>query len=157
MLVEALNQMDGTKGRDLFVAQATGAPDRVIARYYQQMAEMMLNYQKKNGAADIVKVQNEVWLMTRKGTLVGTTPIDYLAWTAETARIAAAIEKDPKAENRELWLEGSASPETNKALSARGWKIKERAALLTGKPLQNQTAAGAGLGATATTVQVIAR
>ena len=157
MLVEALNQMDGTKGRDLFVAQATGAPDRVIARFYQQMAEMMLNYQKKNGAADIVKVQNEVWLMTRKGILVGTTPIDYLAWTAETSRIAAAIEKDPKAQSRELWLEGSASPDANKALSARGWKIKERVALLTGKPLQDQTAAGAGLGATATSVKVITR
>ncbi len=157
MLVEALNQMKGTKGRDLFIAQATAAPDKIIARYYHQMAEMMLNYQKKNGPADIVNVQNEVWLMTRKGTLVGTTPIDYLAWTAETSRIAAAIEKDPKAQSRELWLEGSASPDANKALTARGWKIKERVALLTGKPLQDVTAAGAGLGATATSVQVIAK
>jgi hypothetical protein len=139
------------------VAQATAAPDKVIARYYQQMAEMMLNYQKKNGTADIVKVENEVWLMTRKGILVGTFPIDYLAWTADASRIAVAIEKDPQAKTRELWLEGSASPESNKALSARGWKIKERVALLTGKPLQDQTAAGAGLGATATSIQVITR
>jgi hypothetical protein len=157
LLVEALKQMDGTKGRDLFVAQATAAPDKIIARYYQQMAEMMLNYQKKNGPADIVKVENEVWLMSRQGTLVGVFPIDYLAWTAETSRIAAAVEKDPQAKNRELWLEGSAAPDTNKALSARGWKIKERVALLTGKPLQDQTAAGAGLGATATSVQVITK
>jgi hypothetical protein len=149
--------MDGTKGRDLFVAQATAAPDKVIARYYQQMAEMMLNYQKKEGAADIVKVESEVWLMSRKGTLVGTFPIDYLAWTAETSKIAAAVEKNPKAKTRELWLEGSASPESNKALTDRGWTIKERVALLTGKPLQDQTAAGAGLGATATSIQVITR
>ncbi len=51
LLVEALKQMDGTKGRDLFVALATAAPDKVIARYYQQMAEMMLNYQKKGGGS----------------------------------------------------------------------------------------------------------
>ena len=134
MLVEALRLMDGTKGRDLFVAQATAAPDKVIARYYHQMSEMMLNYQKKHGAADIVKFQDEVWLMTRKGVLVGVFPIDYLAWISETSKIAAAIEKDPKAKNRELWLEGSASPKSNKALTARGWKIKERVGLLTGKP-----------------------
>ncbi len=157
MLVEALRLMKDTKGRDLFVAQATGAPDKIIARYYHQMSEMMLNYQKKNGQADIVKVENEVWLMNRKGVLVGAFPIDYLAWTAETSRIAAAVEKNPQAQNRELWLEGSASPECNKALSARGWKIKERVALLTGKPLQDVTAAGAGLGATATSVRVITK
>ena len=157
LLVEALRLMDGTKGRDLFVAQATGAPDKVIARYYHQMSEMMLNYQKKHGAADIVNVESEVWLMSRKGVLVGTFPIDFLAWTAETSKIAAAIEKNPKAEKRELWLEGSASPESNKALTARGWTIKERVALLTGKPLQDITAAGAGLGATATSIQVITR
>ena len=157
MLVEALKQMDGTKDRDLFVAQATAAPDRVIARYYHQMSEMMLNYQKKHGAADIVKVQNEVWLMTRKGVLVGAFPIDYLAWSADTSKIAAAIEKDPKAKTRELWLEGSASPESNKALTARGWKIKERVGLLTGKPLQEVTAAGAGLGAIGAGVQVMTK
>lgn len=157
MLVEALKQMDGTKGRDLFVAQATAAPDKVIARYYHQMSEMMLNYQKKQGAADIVKVQSEVWLMTRKGVLVGTFPIDYLAWTAQTSKIAAAIEKDPQAKTRELWLEGSASPESNKALTASGWKIKERVGLLTGKPLQDVTAAGAGLGAVGAGVQVLTK
>ncbi|MDX1707071.1 MAG: hypothetical protein R3274_00635 [Desulfobacterales bacterium] len=157
MLVEALNQMKDTKGRDLFISQATAAPDKIIARYYHQMSEMMLNYQKKHGAADIVQVQGEVWLLTRKGVLVGAFPIDYLAWTAETAKIAGEIEQNPQAQNRELWLEGSASPECNKALTARGWKIKERVALLTGKPLQDVTAAGAGLGATATTIQVIAK
>ena len=157
MLVEALKQMDGTKGRDLFVAQATAAPDRVIARYYHQMSEMMLNYQKKHGAADIVKVQDEVWLMTRKGVLVGPFPIDYLAWSAETSKIAAAIEKDPKAKSRELWLEGSASPESSKALTDRGWKIKERVGLLTGEPLQEVTAAGAGMGAVGAGVQVITK
>jgi hypothetical protein len=157
LLVEALRKMDGTKGRELFVAHATAAPDMVVARYMQQMAEMMLSYQKKVTAADIVNIDNHMWMINRKGTLVGTFPIDYLAWTAETSQIAAGVEENPKAKTREVWLEGSASPEANKALTARGWKIKERVALLTGKPLQNHTAAGAGLGATATTVKVITR
>ena len=95
--------------------------------------------------------------MTRKGVLVGPFPIDYLAWSAETSKIAAAIEKDPKAKSRELWLEGSASPESSKALTDRGWKIKERVGLLTGKPLQEVTAAGAGMGAVGAGVQVITK
>lgn len=157
LLVEALKQMDGAKGREIFVAQAMAAPDKVVARYHQQMAAMMLSYHKKVMAADIITLENEVWLLNRKGVLVGVFPIDYLAWTAEVSEHAAAVEKDPKAKTRELWLEGSASPNANKALTARGWKIKERVALLTGEKLQDPTAAGAGLGATATTVQVIAK
>ena len=70
---------------------------------------------------DIVRVENEVWRMTRKNVIVHTFPIDYLAWTAQTYKIAAAVEKNPQAKNRELWLEGSASPDANKALSIRGW------------------------------------
>lgn len=157
LLIEALKQMDGAKGREIFVARAMAAPDKVVARYHQQMAAMMLNYYKKVMAADIVKVEKEVWLINRKGTLVGVFPIDYLAWTAETSAIAAAVEKDPKAKTRELWLEGSASPECNKALTARGWTVKERVALVTGEVLQDPTAAGAGLGAMAPAVQTIAR
>ncbi len=157
LLVEALKQMDGAKGRDLFVAEATAAPDRVVARYMQQRAEMMVNYHKKTMATDIVKINSYTWQVNRKGTLVGLFPIDYLAWTAETSQIAAGVEKDPKAKTRELWLEGSASPESNKALTARGWTIKERVGLLTGEPLQDQTAAGAGLGATGAVIQTITR
>ncbi len=157
LLVEALRLMEGSKGRELFVAQATAAPDKVIARFHQQMAEMMLNYHKKVMAVDMVKIENDVWLMNREGVLVGVFPIDYLAWTAETSKIAATIESNPKAKERELWLEGSASPDSKRALTARGWKIKERVALLTGKPLQSQTASGAGAGATATSIKTIIR
>ena len=157
LLVEALRLMNGSKGRELFVAQATAAPDNVIARFHQQMAEMMLNYHKKVMAVDMVKIENDVWLMNRKGVLIGVFPIDYLAWTAETSKIATAIENHPKAKERELWLEGSASHDCKKTLTARGWKIKERVALITGKPLQSQTASGAGAGATATSIKTIIR
>ncbi len=155
LLVEALNRMKGAKGRELFIAQATAAPDKVIARYFQQNAEMMASYHTKVEATDIVKVAREVWQMNRKGVLVGAYPIDYLAWTAETAAIARSIEKTPKAEKRELWLEGSASPEARKSLTSRGWKVNERVGFLTGKPLQDPTAAGAGAGATGAAIGVI--
>jgi hypothetical protein len=155
LLVEALNRMDGAKGRELFIAQAAAAPDQVIARYTQQMAEMMANYHTTVGAADIVKIDSYVWLLNRKGTLVGTFPVDYLAWTEEASTIARGVERDPRAKTREIWLEGSASPQSSKALTSSGWTLKERVALLTGDALQDQTASGAGLGATTTAIGVM--
>ena len=42
------------------------------------------------------------------------------------------------------------------SLVSGGWTVKERVALLTGDALQDQTASGAGLGATSTSIGVIA-
>ncbi len=156
LLVESLKRMEGAKGRDLFIAEATAAPDRIVARYMQQRAEMMANYHTKTMATDIIKIESYTWQVNRKGALVGLFPIDFLAWTQETSQILAGVEKDPQAKQREIWLEGSASPETRKAITARGWNVKDRVGLVTGKPLQDQTAAGAGAGAVGSAVKRVA-
>ena len=80
-----------------------------------------------------------------EGTLVLVFPFDYLAWTSEVSVLTANAEKKFKAKKREIWLEGSASPASLEALTARGWKVKERVGLLTDTPLQKQTAAGAAI------------
>ena len=156
LLVESLKRMDGAKGRDLFVAEAAGAPDRVVARFMQQRAEMMANYHTQTVATDLVKIESTVWQINRQGTLIGLFPIDFLAWTEEASSITAAVEQDPRAQTRELWLEGSASPVSRQALTARGWTVKERVGLVTGTPLQDQTAAGAGAGAVGSAVKRVA-
>ena len=46
-MVESLRRMDGAKGRDLYVLLAAAAPNKVLARYMQQRAEMMANYTTK--------------------------------------------------------------------------------------------------------------
>ncbi len=155
LLVESLKRMDGAQGRYIFLSEAASAPDREVARYMQQRAEMMANYHTKTMATDIVKIDKTLGQINRKGTLLGIVPIDYLAWTTGASRIAASAEKSPQAKQREIWLEGSASPASNKALTARGWKVKERVGLLTGDPLQNQTAASAGAKATKTVIKTI--
>ena len=40
-------------------------------------------------------------------------------------------------------------------LCSRGWKVKERVGLLTGKLMQQLTASGAGMGATATVIKAV--
>jgi hypothetical protein len=156
LLIEALSRMEGAQGKELFIAEAAAAPDQVIARYQQQKAEMMANYHTTVEAADIVRVAGYTWLVNRKGVLVGAFPIDYLAWFGEVSNISRAVERAPEAKNRELWLEGSTSPQARKALVDRGWVVKERVAMLTGDPLQDKTASGAGLGATATGIGIVA-
>jgi len=155
LMVESLRRMNGAKGLDLYVLQATAAPNQVMARYMQQRAEMMANYHTKKMATDFIKIGSSVLQINREGTLLAIHPFDYLAWTSELSVIDASVEKQFKDKNRELWLEGSASPACLKALTARGWKVKERVGLLTGTPLQNQTAAGAGGAATGAVIKII--
>jgi hypothetical protein len=50
LMVEALTRMGKIKGRDIFVTYATAAPDKVIARYMQQHAEMLANYISRSKA-----------------------------------------------------------------------------------------------------------
>ncbi len=156
LLVESMKRLDGAKGRDIFLAEAAAAPDREVARYMQQRAEMMANYHNKTMATDIIKIDRTIWQLNRQGTLLGIFPIDYLVWTTDVSKFAASAEKSHQAGKREIWLEGSASPASNKALTARGWMVKERVGLLTGDPLQNQTAAAAGAKATTTVIKTIA-
>ena len=154
LLVEALVRMEGAKGRDLFIGQAAAAPDPIVARFIQQRATMMSNFHNRVAKTDIVDIGGLVWARTGDGRLIGVFPIDFLAWTPETSdAVADAAQVDAK--GREIWLEGSASPVAREALTKSGWTVKDRVALLTGKPLQDATAAGAGLGVASTAIGVV--
>jgi hypothetical protein len=156
MMVEALRRMGDIKGRDIFVAHATAAPDKVIARYMQQSAEMIANYVTGTGKGDLIDLANDPWLMTRSGILIGAFPIDYFAWTPEAstgAQLASeGLDKQSGAKGKELWIEGQVDPVARKALEARGWKVKENVRLAsrtkTGgaidKPAISPGAVGAG-------------
>jgi hypothetical protein len=132
IMVEALKRMGDIKGREIFAAFATAAPDRQIARFMQHYAEMLADYITTVEAGDIVDISGEAWLVSRSGSLVGAFPIDYLAWTEELAG-SAGIASDQSAEHeirrKELLLEGQVSPQARSALVNRGWKITENVRL----------------------------
>ena len=137
LLVEALIRMGNVQGRDAYLALATGAPDKPVARWMQQRAEMMANYNTKVKPADIVEIADEAWQKTPDGTVVGVFPIDYLPWTSSAATAIAAtnaeIEKMGDIKSKEVWLEGSATDDARRALEVSGWVVKEDAGLLAGK------------------------
>ncbi len=132
LMVEALTRMGNVKGRDLFVIYATAAPDKVIAQYMQQYAEMLANYITQTERGDIVTIEDEAWLLTASGKLVGAFPIDYLSWTAGVdgaERVASEGAEKRGVKAKVLLLEGQAAPATRKALEARGWQISENVQL----------------------------
>ena len=155
LLVEALVQMDGAQGRDLFIKQATLAPNRLIARWMQQRAIMMSQYHNKEDKVNLVMIGGFVWMKAGNDQVVGAFPADYLAWTEEV-KIDAAAAAAKSGKKPELWLEGSVSPTAREQLAAAGWTVRERVGLITGDPLQEETAAGAGMGAALKAIGIIA-
>jgi hypothetical protein len=155
LMVEALNRMGNIKGRDIFVTHATAAPDRMIARYMQQYAEMLANYTTGKEPGDIVTIGNDAWLKTRSGKLVGAFPIDYLAWTAEVEGAEREVSADSATQGvkgKELLIEGQVDPAARKALEARGWKVSENVQLVSkaagesaGKPSVSPAGVGTGV------------
>jgi hypothetical protein len=140
LLVEALNRMSGAAGREIFLAQAAAAPDKIVARYFQQRAEMIANYHTQVAETDVVEIADLPIQQTRDGRLIGVFPIDYLAWTADASVIAGVasefIAQSAEIESGEFWFEGSVSQIARAGLEAQGWTVKERVGLLTGESLQ---------------------
>lgn len=132
IIVEALRLMGDIEGREIFVAHATAAPNREIARFMQHYAEMLADYITTVETGNIMGISGDSWLVSRSGALVGALPIDYLSWTEEVAG-SAEIASDQIAEygikRKELLLEGRISPRARSALETRGWKITENVRL----------------------------
>ena len=133
LLVEALRRMGDVKGREIFVAYSTAAPDEVIARYMQQTAEMMANYISDTGPADIVELGGQPILITRDGKAILASAVDYLVWTKRLSEIveatSSAISDLPNVKSRELLIEGQVDPAVRAAFEGQDWKVKDHVGL----------------------------
>ena len=129
-------------GGVLFVAEGGTAPDKPVARYLQQRAQMMSKFHNKVAATHLVQFGEQVIQKTSEGRLVGVFPIDYLLWTSEAAGIAqemkAGMAADPELKTAELWFEGRVSQQARAGLEAQGWAVKESAGLLLVEQEQQQ-------------------
>jgi len=143
LLVEALRHMGDIKGREIFIAYATAAPDEVIARYMQQTAEMAANYISDTGPADFVDLAGEPILVTRDGQLVLVSAVDYVVWTQELSDIEEAaltgISDLPTVKFKELLIEGQVDPAARIAFEAQGWKVRDRVGLASREALEKSS------------------
>ena len=132
-LVEAVKRMKGAEGLEAVVAVASDAPDKRVARYLQQQADMMAKLWERSRFS-VVRTKKTAMLKMDDGRLVGVFPLDYLQWTERLAefmpRFEAELEKAVAADRREMWFEGVVSPDAKKELEGFGWTIKEKVRLL---------------------------
>jgi len=132
MICESLKWMGDIKGREIFVAFATSAPDREVAHFLHHYAVMLADYITTVEIGDIVDISGTAWLVSRSGSLVGAFPIDYLAWVegvAESTGAASGYVAGHGIKRKELLLRGQASPQARAALESRDWKITENVRL----------------------------
>ncbi len=146
-LVAALQRMKDADGLEFLLASAAAAPDKAVARYTQQRAEMMANFHTKIAPTTIIQLKEFSIQRSEDARIVGVFPLDYVAWTADLAVIVKAMSEEvaqiSDAGEKEMWFEGSASPDARKGMEAHGWTVKERVELLMGAPLQDVDDSGA--------------
>ena len=131
LLVGALSEMEGVRGRHLFIASAVQADSESVARYMRQRAEMMERYHRKVGPArSLVTLEGTCFLKRSNGALVGLFPLDHVALTGKLWRKASAVTSaapEGAGGRRALWITGSISPNARKALESLGWEVVDGA------------------------------
>jgi hypothetical protein len=133
-LVEALKRMKGADGLDIYVAHAAAAPNKGVARYMQQRTEMMAKFHEEISPASFVRLKEVPLQKTPDGRVIGLFPLDYVPWTADLEVIVRAMSQEVdqlgNVTSKELWFEGTVSPEARKGMEAHGWVVKEDVQLL---------------------------
>ena len=133
LICEALLQMGDIRGREIFVAFATSAPDRQVAHFVRHYAEMLADYITRVESGNIVGVQGAAWLLSDSKTMVGMFPIDYLAWTPGLSDTLEGVSKKSAgfgSRSKKILLTGLFSPRARTALEKRGWELSEKAVLV---------------------------
>jgi hypothetical protein len=132
ILVQALAEMQGVKGREQFIKKALYAEYEEEAFLYQRMAEMLHGYHTQvKPIKELVPVRKFVVGYTSDQTVVATFPVDLLYWIELTDLGSAALAKldltGRPVKKTEIWVTGSLTPRTMKEFNARGLVINERA------------------------------
>jgi hypothetical protein len=132
ILVQALAEMQGVKGREQFIKLALYAEYEEEAFLYQRMAEMLHGYHTNvKPIKELIPVRKFVVGYTSDQTIVATFPLDLLYWI-ELADLGseALVRLDLTGrpiKKTEIWVTGTLTPRAMQELNARGLVIKERA------------------------------
>jgi hypothetical protein len=131
IISECLLQLDGAKGRDIFLRYILSAQDEVSANFFQQMAETMRGYHEQ--ASPLIEIRMIAGLFVaqaKNGSALIPFPLDHGVWRRQAAVIFDKIAADyrPAGFNGkfELWVTGTVSAMARQQLAARGVKITEQ-------------------------------
>ena len=131
IIVGELASLKGCKGRAAFVATAATSDDQAMALYMRYRAQMIGRFaSEKGGVERLVKVDQTLFVQTRRGEVVGLFPIDRVAYDVEMAEKLAvvdrAIGKLGGVRSKQLWIGGTVDAPAREYLLKRGWMVEER-------------------------------
>jgi hypothetical protein len=121
IIVDALQHLGTTSGREIFVAGASQAQSIEMGFFYRRQAELIAGFDKKVAPVHaFVRMGAAPMLQTGKGT-ISILPVDYLFWSPPLEGLVAG------ARSGQLWITGRASPMATSQLAALGWTVVPKA------------------------------
>jgi hypothetical protein len=130
VIVAALSQMGGVKGRDRFIELCLRAQDEVGANYFQNVAEILLGYHTKVAKlTEIVPLKGIAAASASNGHTVVPLAWDYgLYEEAVAKRMDYGVQEFKKrglSTQFDVWTTGRSSKRLKKEAAARGFQITE--------------------------------
>jgi hypothetical protein len=122
IIVEALANLGGTNGREIFVAAAANAKSIEMGFFYRRQAELIAAYDKRIAPVSaFVRAGGAPMLQTGKGT-VSVLPVDYLYWSPPLEGLVAGAGRGGA-----LCITGRASQRATSQLASLGWTLVPKA------------------------------
>ena len=127
-IVDALDRMERTAGRERLIELAVHADEPHEAYAFSRLALMFAEFHQRTAPIEELVTRRDL-LLGRTGTDAFVIPLymDFLYWTAEVDEVEAALRADlgrgGREEDRVLLVSGQLSPRAAEELEARGWRV----------------------------------
>jgi hypothetical protein len=122
-LVDALESLNGVRGRDQIAAFAGAVAKEDRARLIVAAVKMLAHYHAKVAPLAEVRAPGPLIARTGAGAIVVPAPLDYVPWTEAVATFARR--PDLKADKRTVWLTGRLSARAKQQFAAARWAVHE--------------------------------
>ena len=118
-----IQRLQGVNGLPSVIDFAAAAKTQDETRLVAGVVNMLARYHESRQRIAQVTAPGPIIARTVTGVLLVPAPVDYVAWTERTARVARR--DDLKAPERTAWLSGQMSPRARKQFEELGWTVFE--------------------------------
>jgi hypothetical protein len=126
-LVAAIERMDGTANRELFLKVALQAGDRTTALKITQMAGMCAAYHDQETPIDrFYPIARVLYAKDKKGNVLVILPTDHILWSRRLDGVLAEIREKTEGKTFGLWTAGDVSKTCRDRLAKADWSVHTR-------------------------------
>ncbi|MEI9894612.1 MAG: hypothetical protein WDN28_12180 [Chthoniobacter sp.] len=131
LLVEALTELRGARGRDEYVRLAAEATDETDAIFFRRSAQLMARVHREHPLAIVSAAHSLPVCLAQDGTVVVPLEWDYACWTQRASQFLATVKGGDfggqKITGYHVFLTGVASPKVREELAAADVRLTEKA------------------------------